>query len=424
MKNEGIDLIEKYLTGDLTIEEEQTLSSYLVNSPEMVAEFKEAVTMKGLIYITTQESSIVVEVMDKILDADQDLENKIMSQIPQKKNYYISHFLKIAAAIFILFMLSKIGLEKVNTVASIKKSPETLITRANGQQSDSATLFVNDIINTGSVKEEISFQDGTELSLNRKSELTVVSKNPKVFKLNKGSLSAEVTPQDKPMKIETASAFIEVLGTKFNLTSEEKSSLLKVSRGKVAITDKKTGERVEVSSGEYTIAEGKMLKISKGKGPLFVSDSITKDSPKKYIDIEVDLSGETQLILIASNEDGTSLANKTAWLNPLININGRWTSLTTLTPKFIKVGHGELETFTEAKNPQQLLLNTKSYAKGFYAHANSVIIWDLPSGSSLLKCRGAILDAQSTDTDSNKFSAKFQVFTEASQEVLERYSQN
>ena len=34
---------------------------------------------------------------------------------------------------------------------------------------------------------------------------------------------------------------------------------------------------------------------------LFISDTINSSSPKRYVDIEVDLSGEKQLILICSN---------------------------------------------------------------------------------------------------------------------------
>ncbi|MCM8541725.1 MAG: FecR domain-containing protein [Lentisphaeraceae bacterium] len=422
MTSEHINLLEKYLAESLSESEKEQLLNLLSTSEEFKTEFNEALDTKALLYNAINDQALVIETMEKIAEVDKGLENRIMQTIPKKKNYSAMRIFKITAAAALIIFIFKLSSEKISTVASIGMSPETVINRENGKVVNTAKLLVNDTIQTGSADELISFKDGSKIDLKSKSELKLISKHPKVFKLNKGTVSAEVTPQDKPMRIETSSAIIEVLGTVFRLSSQEKSSLLKVSRGKVAITDKKTGERVIVNKGEYTIAEGKDLNIRQGKGPLFVSDTINSSSSKRYIDIEVDLTGERQLILITSNGGDTNNLDQTAWLNPVLNINGRWSSLTKIKPKLIKVGSGSLETYPENIKPQQLMLNGKSYVRGFYSHATSVLIWDLPKGTKMLKCRGAILDTALTGD--NNFSAKFEVYTEISKDLLDLYLQN
>ncbi|MCM8526859.1 MAG: FecR domain-containing protein [Lentisphaeraceae bacterium] len=419
MNNEQINIIEKYLSESLTTEEKEQLTELLNSSEEFKQEFSEALAIKGLLYSSMHDEAIVVETMDKIAEIDKDLENRIMKTIPKEKKSWIPNILKLTAAAAILIFVFKISSNKIQTMASIQMAPETVIKRANGQVSRSTELLVNDTIQTGASDELLSFKDGSKIDLKRESEMTLVSKHPKVFRLKKGSISAEVSPQDKPMKIETDSAIIEVLGTVFKLSSQKKSSLLKVSKGRVAITDKKTQERVIVSKGEYTIAEGRKLNVQQGKGPLFISDTVNAESPKKYIDIEVSLRGEKQLILVTSDNGDSNNLDYTAWLNPVIDINGRWTSLTKFKPKLIKVGKGELEVFKDAERADQLMLNGKSYARGFYAHAGSVLIWDLPAGTRMLKCRGAILD--SAFTGNKDFSAKFEVYTEISGKLLDFY---
>ena len=417
--NEDILVIEKYLAGDLSSDEKEILLQRLNTNEEFAAEFKEAIKTKGLLYASMEESPIVVDVLDKISKADSDLENKIMSQIPGKKTSSLLYILKTAAAVIIIFFTVKLSVDKVQSVATFNKSPETVIKRDGKNTSDINKIYVNDVILTGSEKQEISFNDGTDLSMAGKSELKVISKNPKVFELKKGKISASVTPQDEPMKIETSSAIIEVLGTVFDLTSQEKSSLLKVSKGKVAITDKVTGERVEVTTGKYTLAEGKKLNIRSGKGPLFISDTIDSSFSKRYVDIEVDLTNEKQLILVTNKRDSNS-GDYTAWLNPVINIDGRWTSLTKFTPKLIKVGQGEYKSYTSTESPEQLKVHGKSYVRGIYSHATSVLVWDLPAGTRMLKCRGAILD-KAIEEGLNDFSARFEVYSEISQNLLDSF---
>ena len=419
MNSEDVILIEKYLSENISSQEKENLLLKLESSDEFKAEFKEAQNMKGLIYSATNDKALVVEVMNKVLNKDLDLEDKIMGRLTKNKVSNFSWILKAVAAAAIVFFIVKFSVDTVKTVAFLDKSPETIIKRTDSGNTDFSKLYINDIVQTGSTDEKISFNDGTKLNLKQKSELKVISEQPKVFKLSKGSISAEVTPQDKPMKIETSSATIEVLGTIFNLSSQEKNTLLKVKKGKVAITDKQTGERVEVTSGEYTIAEGKALQVRKGSGPLFVSDVIDQYSSKRYLDIDVNLEGESQLILISSNGGNGNNFDETAWLNPVINVNGIWTSLTKLKPKLIKVGKGEFKSYITKEQSDQLKVHNKSYVRGLYSHATSVLVWNLPKGTKSLKCRAAILDSS---LDKNKeFSAKFEIYTEISKEILDFY---
>lgn len=412
-------LIENYLAGSSTEAEKELILQLINNNEEFASELKEAVEIKSLIYSASNEEPLVIEVMDKITSANDLLENKVMKRIKKEKSFPLATVLKFAAAAAIVIFVLNLSLNKVKEVASFVKSQDTSIIRDNKENKDYSKLYVNDVIKTGSSRQEVSFDDGTNLNIQGKSELKVISQNPKVFNLNKGALTAEVKPQEKPMKINTPSAIIEVLGTKFTLSSQEKSSLIKVARGKVAITDKKTGERAIVSTGTYTIAEGKELEVKSGSGPLFVSDTIDATSDKKYVDIEIDLQGARKIYLIAQNISDSSEFSYSAWLSPLIHADGRWTSLTKIDPTLKKAGQHEVMIYQNEIAPDQLKVGGKNYSRGIYAHASSVITWDLPDNSTIFKCRAAVLDKSE-----NKGTVKFLVFTEISEKQLSEYLKN
>ena len=420
MDNSHQQLIENYLAGSSTEAEKELILQLINDNEEFSAELKEAVEIKSLIYSASNEEPLVIEVMDKITSANDLLENKVMKRIKKEKSFPVAAFIKFAAAAAIIVFILNLSLNKVKEVAILEKSQDTSIIRDNKENKDFSKLYVNDVIKTGSSRQQVTFDDGTNLNIQGKSELKVISQNPKVFNLNKGALSAEVKPQQKPMKINTPSAIIEVLGTKFTLSSQEKSSLLKVARGKVAITDKKTGEKVIVSTGTYTIAEGKELEVKSGSGPLFVSDTIDSTSDKKYVDIEVDLQGAQKIYLIAQNVSGSNEFNYSAWISPLIHANGQWMSLTKIDPSLKKAGGPhEVMIYQNEVAPDQLTVGGKNYSRGIYAHASSVIVWELPVNSTIFKCRAAIMDKSE-----NKGAVKFLVFTEISEKQLSEYLKN
>jgi hypothetical protein len=92
------------------------------------------------------------------------------------------------------------------------------------------------------------------------------------------------------------------------------------------------------------------------------------DEPVKMI---VDVKGVKQLYLSASNGGDTYNYDQAVWCEPrLIQANGRSTDLTGVTASSGKVGHGSLQ----ARNVK---VGTRSFKQSWYAHAPSVIKFDI-----------------------------------------------
>ncbi|MBT5019347.1 FecR family protein [Planctomicrobium sp.] len=103
---------------------------------------------------------------------------------------------------------------------------------------------------------ELTFEDGSTVSISGHSMLTYADNGQKVLHLKSGSFSANVAKQSpqKPMLIHTRSALFEVLGTRLNVDADLSSSTLTVTEGRVRATRRSDGESVEVPAQHRVIA--------------------------------------------------------------------------------------------------------------------------------------------------------------------------
>ncbi|TWT39882.1 FecR protein [Thalassoglobus neptunius] len=103
---------------------------------------------------------------------------------------------------------------------------------------------------------ELTFDDGSTISISGHSMLTYADNGQKELHLKSGSFSANVTKQSpgKPMLVHTRSALFEVLGTRLNVDADLSSSTLTVSEGTVRAIRRSDGKTVEVPANHRVVA--------------------------------------------------------------------------------------------------------------------------------------------------------------------------
>lgn len=117
---------------------------------------------------------------------------------------------------------------------------------------------------------ELTYHDGTQLTLLNESSITPVGDQGKRLTLNHGIVSADVAPQPakSPMLVSTPGAKIEVLGTRFALAATSERTELNVSEGRVRVTRVADGQTVEVIEGQSIITNGEVrLSVQESQGP-------------------------------------------------------------------------------------------------------------------------------------------------------------
>lgn len=118
---------------------------------------------------------------------------------------------------------------------------------------------------------ELTFLDGSKVTLSGKSLLTFSQQGQKELHLREGNITANVAPQPrgKPMLIHTRSASLEVLGTRFNLEADLSSTTLNVNEGKVRIRKLNDNDTVDVVAKHRVVASAD-LRLE----PILVPDGV------------------------------------------------------------------------------------------------------------------------------------------------------
>ncbi|MEM7477035.1 MAG: FecR family protein [Planctomycetota bacterium] len=103
---------------------------------------------------------------------------------------------------------------------------------------------------------ELTFDDGSKITLSGNSQLTYSEIEQKQLHLREGNLTADVAkqPEGRPMLIHTRSAKLEVLGTQFNVEAGLSSTILDVNEGEVQLTRTVDKESVHVSAQQRAVA--------------------------------------------------------------------------------------------------------------------------------------------------------------------------
>jgi len=109
---------------------------------------------------------------------------------------------------------------------------------------------------TGDSTVTMQFTDGTIVTLDGLSLLTVSDQGQKILRLKRGNLSADVQPQPnlKPMMVFTDAAELRVVGTQFNVNARNESTKLTVNEGEVLLKRRTDGESVNVIPHHQVVA--------------------------------------------------------------------------------------------------------------------------------------------------------------------------
>lgn len=120
---------------------------------------------------------------------------------------------------------------------------------------------------------ELTFLDGSKVTLSGKSMLTFSQQGQKELHLREGNITANVEPQppNLPMLIHTRSAMLEVLGTRFNVEAELSSTMLNVNEGKVRIRKLNDNKAVEVVANHWVVASA-----DRQLEPILVPDGVPR----------------------------------------------------------------------------------------------------------------------------------------------------
>ncbi|GAB3869383.1 hypothetical protein GCM10028824_16260 [Hymenobacter segetis] len=114
---------------------------------------------------------------------------------------------------------------------------------------------------------------------------------------------------------------------------------------------------------------------------VWASGLINRQTPGNAAD--VDITGATKLYLnVRDGGDGTAW-DHADWLNPTLSGGGKTVALTTLPWRNASAGWGK-STVNKSVSGAPLLVAGKAYETGIGTHANSIIEYDLPAGSTHL----------------------------------------
>ncbi|MBK7580416.1 MAG: FecR domain-containing protein [Myxococcales bacterium] len=106
------------------------------------------------------------------------------------------------------------------------------------------------LVTDAHTRARVALGDGTELSLDRGTRLSLGSEQGRRAKLESGTVVLDVAHiEGKTARIDLPKGHVEVLGTKFSLTAADDSASVNVSRGSVKLADAE-GREVTVRAGE------------------------------------------------------------------------------------------------------------------------------------------------------------------------------
>ena len=294
-----IDLIAKYLSGNITPTEKQELMAWVETSEANRAFFEESLQLWGI------SDNYVEEPFEADLNvAWTTMYKKLPKEEVQFETKEISTTKK-TAKVFSLAPLLRVA------VAAC------LILGAGywwyAQEEEPTPTFV--AINTGEdERKEVALPDGSTVWLNENTTLTYDSIFSNRFVQLEGEAFFDVARQEtNPFRIESGETVTTVLGTKFNVRAypEEKDVEVTVESGKVAFNKEAEQQKKAVilnkgNSGIYSKKEKEVRKVEKQivnanawktRSLGFESDKYSEVIPslERFYDIEIEVKNEAIL---------------------------------------------------------------------------------------------------------------------------------
>lgn len=185
---------------------------------------------------------------------------------------------------------------------------------------------------------------------------------------------------------------------------------------------KPTREELEANALEHGGAQNKKKKSPPKKAaagkpkakPLYESPTIAHSNPESHsVDIDVALPGDSRELVLVISDAGDGFSHDwAAWAEPhLVLADGSKKKLTELDWKSASSGFGKPNKNAN-NNGGPIKVRGKVIENGIGAHANSVIVFDLPKGVKKFKARGVLDDGGTVRGGSNKTptSVRFAVF--------------
>ncbi len=144
--------------------------------------------------------------------------------------------------------------------------------------------------------------------------------------------------------------------------------------------------------------------------PVFDSKkNVTEQTPGHAVPVDADITGAKKLYLVVTDGGNGFGSDWADWAEPRLVINGKERKLTDLKWKSARVDWGQTRVNKNAGGGD-LRIHGKPVEYGIGVHANSVVEYDLPKGTTRFKARAG-LDNGGTD-QGGATSVRFYVFTE------------
>ncbi len=151
--------------------------------------------------------------------------------------------------------------------------------------------------------------------------------------------------------------------------------------------------------------------------PLYESPVIAHSSPPSHsVDIDVELPADSKELVLVISDAGDGISNDWAdWAEPrLVMADGSEKKLTEMEWKSAASGYAGVHKNANCQG-KPMLVKGKLVEKGIGAHANSVIVYDLPKGAKRFQARGVLDDGGTVRGGMEKTptSVRFVVFNES-----------
>lgn len=435
MKNSLLILIEKYLDNSCSIDELIQIKELLETGAEFRSTLAESLRIRGLIQtkgFDDYETLIDrVELNIEALDSSS-FESNVIDQVKfkrvgQKRGFF---YLALAAQLLILPVLwFTFKTDSVKTVyigklisrdgaAFIVRNNSKLQLKENFDVCSGDQLFVEDESEATFV-----FNDGTTIDFSAGSYASLVeNQSGKRLTLYSGEIDADVMeqPKDKPLMIFTEHAEAEVVGTKFKFSSSDYSSLLDVKDGAVKMTRLQDNKSVMVKQKQYAVTgnESEEFNAEASGDPVYRSELLTRNTKRRIINIETDISNAKKLYLVVQNGGDNNRFDHAVWIAPkLVGPKGE------LDLTEYKWSQAKSGCFSNRINcgfgGDKIKVAGNSFDKGITTHATSVISYDIPDGYTYFHSSAAILDSGYNQFESCS-SMIFEVYTEMPSKNFER----
>ena len=290
-----VQLTEKALNSelsDLENDEFETLWNAKAEGFDEAAELMQTeALLNGMLHDSNVEKAVFEEILSRSSDraADGVLEAIKAKKEPVKYDFrsirrrekagYYPVIYSIAALLVIGFTIY-FGLSKVEnaSVALVSDTEGVIILKSQGKETH---LSVNSVIKSGdqivtdnTSKASVSLSDGTGLSIEESTTLSVNQNNNSwELSLTEGSVKTKVSPQRKAFTMKTPALEVKVLGTQFAVTHINGVSTVTVFEGKVATTSLSDGKSTTLTAGQSFSADKQKTISDTSKENLLFAES-------------------------------------------------------------------------------------------------------------------------------------------------------